>query len=134
MAAKDSVYVSLELSCEILVFSYLTVSLLCPNVLHANSPVGQRQQALWMPSQKRLFRRRLRSLAREGKHDILSIKCTEHSSSFYRTTLIIAHRLSTVRNSDVIHVIEDGCVGESGSHEELLRKRGRYLELVQAQL
>jgi ATP-binding cassette subfamily B (MDR/TAP) protein 1 len=54
--------------------------------------------------------------------------------SLARTTITIAHRLSTIKRSDVIHVIEDGCVKETGSHEELLRKRGRYLELVQAQL
>lgn len=47
---------------------------------------------------------------------------------------MIAHRLSTIRNSDVIHVIEDGYVCESGSHEQLLEKRGRYFGLVQVQL
>jgi ABC-type multidrug transport system fused ATPase/permease subunit len=51
-----------------------------------------------------------------------------------RTTITIAHRLSTIKHADVIHVIENGRVMETGSHEELLRQRGRYLELVQAQL
>lgn len=51
-----------------------------------------------------------------------------------RTTVTIAHRLSTIRRADVIHVIEDGYVKETGSHKELLKKRGRYFELVQAQL
>lgn len=51
-----------------------------------------------------------------------------------RTTVTIAHRLSTIHCSDVIHVIEDGCVVETGSHEESLEKRGMYFELVQAQL
>jgi ABC-type multidrug transport system fused ATPase/permease subunit len=50
------------------------------------------------------------------------------------TTVTIAHRLSTIRRADVIHVIEDGYVKETGSHKELLSKRGRYFELVQAQL
>lgn len=52
----------------------------------------------------------------------------------FRTTITVAHRLSTIKHSDVIHVIEDGRVLETGSHEELIRKRGRYLALVQAQL
>lgn len=50
------------------------------------------------------------------------------------TTITIAHRLSTIRTADVIHVMEDGNIVESGSHKELLRKKGRYLELVEAQL
>jgi len=43
-----------------------------------------------------------------------------------RTTLVIAHRLSTVMHADCIHVIEDGQIVESGRHDELLRKGGRY--------
>jgi len=43
-----------------------------------------------------------------------------------RTTFVIAHRLSTVRNADVILVIEEGRILESGSHEELLSRESRY--------
>jgi subfamily B ATP-binding cassette protein MsbA len=43
-----------------------------------------------------------------------------------RTTLVIAHRLHTVMFAECIHVIEDGQIVESGRHEELLRKSGRY--------
>lgn len=46
-----------------------------------------------------------------------------------RTTFIIAHRLSTVRNSDVIVVMENGEIAEKGSHDELLKKRGLYYQL-----
>lgn len=46
-----------------------------------------------------------------------------------RTVFIIAHRLSTVRNADVILVIEGGEIIERGSHEQLLEKRGRYYDL-----
>jgi ABC-type multidrug transport system fused ATPase/permease subunit len=43
-----------------------------------------------------------------------------------RTTFVIAHRLSTVRNADMILVVEDGRIVESGRHEELLSRESRY--------
>ena len=46
-----------------------------------------------------------------------------------RTTLVIAHRLATIRNADVIHVMDAGQVVESGTHEELLAKGGFYTKL-----
>lgn len=55
-------------------------------------------------------------------------------ASVGRTTVTIAHRLSTIRNADVIHVVEEGDIVESGGHEELLKRRGRYRDLVAAQL
>jgi subfamily B ATP-binding cassette protein MsbA len=51
-----------------------------------------------------------------------------------RTTLAIAHRLHTVSHADRIHVIEGGHVVESGRHDELLRKRGRYATFYRLQL
>jgi ABC-type multidrug transport system fused ATPase/permease subunit len=51
-----------------------------------------------------------------------------------RTTLVIAHRLSTVMHADCIHVIEDGQIVESGRHEELLRMSGRYASFHRLQL
>ena len=50
-----------------------------------------------------------------------------------RTTIIIAHRLSTVRNSDLIAVLEDGGINEIGTHEELLKTGGLYSRLWQVQ-
>ncbi|MBQ2422592.1 MAG: ABC transporter ATP-binding protein [Clostridia bacterium] len=46
-----------------------------------------------------------------------------------RTTFVIAHRLSTVRNSDAIMVLEQGEIIERGNHDELLEKKGRYYQL-----
>ena len=51
-----------------------------------------------------------------------------------RTTLVIAHRLSTVRNADLICVMDDGRVVETGRHGELLAHGGIYAGLVQTQL
>lgn len=46
-----------------------------------------------------------------------------------RTVFVIAHRLSTVQNSDVIMVLEHGVIIERGSHEELIKKKGKYYQL-----
>lgn len=50
-----------------------------------------------------------------------------------RTSLVIAHRLSTVRAADVILVIEDGRIVERGTHRQLLERDGRYAELYETQ-
>ncbi|WP_026508481.1 ABC transporter ATP-binding protein [Butyrivibrio sp. MC2013] len=50
-----------------------------------------------------------------------------------RTSFVIAHRLSTIVNADVILVLKDGDIVESGSHEELLEKKGMYYELYNSQ-
>lgn len=50
-----------------------------------------------------------------------------------RTTVAVAHRLSTIQRADVIYVIDQGRVAERGTHAELMRKKGRYCELVNLQ-
>ncbi|XP_065855120.1 ABC transporter B family member 27 isoform X1 [Euphorbia lathyris] len=51
-----------------------------------------------------------------------------------RTVLVIAHRLSTVKSADVVAVISEGQIAESGSHDQLLSKNGIYTALVKRQL
>ena len=46
-----------------------------------------------------------------------------------RTVFVIAHRLSTVRNSDVIMVLEQGRIIERGSHDKLIAEKGKYYQL-----
>jgi len=50
-----------------------------------------------------------------------------------RTSFVIAHRLSTIRNADLILVMKDGDIIESGNHDELMQKQGFYAELYNSQ-
>jgi len=50
-----------------------------------------------------------------------------------RTSFVIAHRLSTIKNADIILVMKDGDIIESGSHDELLDRDGFYAELYNSQ-
>lgn len=61
------------------------------------------------------------------------IQQTLNSLSKGRTTIIIAHRLSTVRNADRIIVLDRGNIIEEGTHEKLLNKKGKYFQLYEAQ-
>ena len=60
----------------------------------------------------------------------------ERLDNFYRgrTVIIVAHRLSTVKNADQIIVLSKGKVGELGTHKELINKKSIYFDLVSDQL
>jgi len=50
-----------------------------------------------------------------------------------RTTIAVAHRLSTIQKADVIYVLDGGVIVERGRHDELVSRRGRYYEMVKLQ-
>ena len=58
----------------------------------------------------------------------------KNSDAGKMTVLIVAHRLSTVRNADKIFVIQDGNVVEEGRHDDLLEKDGAYAQLIRRQM
>jgi ATP-binding cassette, subfamily B, multidrug efflux pump len=51
-----------------------------------------------------------------------------------RTTIMISHRISSIKNADIIFYIDDGCLIEKGSHKELLAKEGQYANMYRKQL
>lgn len=63
-------------------------------------------------------------------------KIMENLDEFFkeRTVVVVAHRLSTVKNAHQIVVLKDGTVAEIGTHKELVKKKGNYYELVKNQL
>lgn len=67
--------------------------------------------------------------------DVVTEQAVEHNiNQLACTQIIIAHRLSTIRNADVILVIHEGQIVESGDHEGLLKHNGFYAKLIQSQL
>ncbi|KAI8898553.1 P-loop containing nucleoside triphosphate hydrolase protein [Globomyces pollinis-pini] len=61
------------------------------------------------------------------------VQAALENASKNRTTIVIAHRLSTVKNADMIVVMNTGVIVENGTHQELVEKKGVYFSLVQGQ-
>ncbi|WP_236001736.1 ABC transporter ATP-binding protein [Cysteiniphilum marinum] len=59
----------------------------------------------------------------------LAIQRALNKISKSKTTIIIAHRLSTIRHADIIHVMDQGQIIESGTHQELIKLKGKYAQL-----
>jgi ATP-binding cassette subfamily B protein len=51
-----------------------------------------------------------------------------------RTSIIISHRISTVKNADAIIVLDKGAIAEQGTHDQLVAKKGIYADLYEKQL
>lgn len=64
------------------------------------------------------------------------MKIMKNLSSFFngKTVVVVAHRLSTVKNADQIIVLEKGRIAETGNHESLIREKSKYFELIKNQL
>ena len=63
----------------------------------------------------------------------IKIQKAFHTMMNGRTSFIVAHRLSTIRNADVILVMREGNIVEQGTHKELLAKNGFYAEIYNSQ-
>ena len=67
-------------------------------------------------------------------HTEQQIQCGFSRLMAGKTAFIVAHRLSTVKNADIIFVMKDGNIVEQGNHGDLLKRKGFYYELWNAQL
>jgi len=97
---------------------------------------GQRQRiliarAVYKEPEYIFFDEATNSLDANNEKEIL-----ENLGKFFngKTVVVVAHRLSTVKNADKIVVLDDGIIAESGTHEELSLLKGKYYELVKNQL
>ncbi|HMP30775.1 MAG TPA: ATP-binding cassette domain-containing protein, partial [Saprospiraceae bacterium] len=97
---------------------------------------GQRQRvfiarAIYKNPQFLLFDEATSALDANNEKLVME-KLQEYLSN--KTAIIIAHRLSTVKNADNIIVLDKGLMVEQGTHKELVRRKGVYYELVKNQL
>ena len=69
----------------------------------------------------------------DNESEVLIKRATERITKG-RTSIVIAHRMSTIQNADLIVVMEKGKIIESGTHQELINKEGRYNTLYEKQI
>ena len=75
----------------------------------------------------------LKKLAKKAKCSKEAVQEALSNLMQNRTTIVVAHRLSTIQSADLIHVIDEGRIAESGNHEELLQLNGAYAKLYEIQ-
>lgn len=150
---SESIGKNISISDEVINMKRLEIAAKCANIyemimnmpLKFNTVIGAEGQGLSQGQKQRIliaravyknpdilfFDEATNSLDAKNEKDI-----TENLEKFYKnkTVVIVAHRLSTVRNANQILVLDKGKIIEAGTHEELTGRRGKYFELVKNQL
>ena len=62
-----------------------------------------------------------------------TVKDWLHQGDTQKTAIFIAHRLSTIRDCDLIFILHEGKLAEQGTHDELLKKKGLYFQMLESQ-
>ena len=88
---------------------------------------------LWILNQKESCRMLWTRLLQVRHPSPIVVEILLNLTPLGRTTITIAHRLSTIKDADVIHVLGEGLVLESGTHHDLIQAGGAYARLVQSQ-
>ena len=150
---SESIGKNISISDEVINRTRLEIAAKCANIyemimnmpLKFDTVIGAEGQGLSQGQKQRIliaravyknpdilfFDEATNSLDAKNERDI-----TENLEKFYenKTVVIVAHRLSTVRNANQILVLDKGKIIEAGTHEELTEKKGKYFELVRNQL
>ena len=101
--------------------------------LPSADPSEIRQRMALVPQETVLFAASARDNLRYGKWEATDEEIWEAARVANRTTIVIAHRLATVRSADRIIVMDEGRIVEQGDHDSLIAKNGLYARLAELQ-